>query len=179
MTSPTASAPVGEPAGETFDTFTAVFTEIDAAKAANVKRPEFGTLVDKLSDAITKAKETAKTPAGSETLDGYAQVLQIYKDSIALWDIKLRLPEMAEVAEKAIKQKTAAGAPDTDPEIMKGYDFNIATLSGIPLQQYPSGDTGVEAFATKYALPITDRNGWRIVPSDSVSLVWKKASDKL
>jgi hypothetical protein len=38
--------------------------------------------------------------------------------------------------------------------------------------------TGIDALVERYQIPITDSEGWKIIPNDSVERVWSRARAK-
>ncbi|WP_143206621.1 hypothetical protein [Singulisphaera sp. GP187] len=140
-----------------------------------MNRQRFGELLGKFATEVSLAKDKVDSDREQRVIQGYSEALQIYKDAAAIWDVKLQIPAMVDLAQEQSKMKVAAGSVGS---IGQFTDFKIATIHGILLNLYPEGSTGIDDYATHYQLPVTESDGWKTIPNDSVELIWSKARTK-
>ena len=164
-----------DPRPEVFEPVYRVATELRSAQEVGMNRRRFGELLEKLATELSLARDKAETPKEERVIGGYAEVLQIYKDAAAIWDVKISIPELKDLAEERVKIEVSGGSADS---INQNYNFQLALIEGIPLNFYPKGSTGIDALVTRYQLPVKDSEGWKTIPNDSVERVWSRARAK-
>ena len=172
-TAPEASKP--DPRPEVFEPVYRVATELRSAQEVGMNRQRFGELLEKLATEVSLARDKAESPKEQRVIQGYAEVLQIYKDAATIWDVKLSIPELEDLSEQRSKNMVAAGSIDG---IQQNYHFGTAVSEGIPLNFPGEGNTGIDALVTQYQLPIKDSEGWKTIPTNSVEQVWSRAREK-
>jgi hypothetical protein len=172
-TAPKPSKP--DPRQEVFEPVYRVATELRSAQEVGMNRRRFGELLEKLATELSLARDKAESSKEQRVIQGYAEVLQIYKDAAAVWDVKISVPELKDIAEQHSKNLVAAGSIDG---IQQNYNFGTAVSDGIPLNFPGGGNTGLDGLVTRYQLPITDTKGWKTIPNDSVERVWSRARTK-
>ena len=170
---PVASKP--DPRPEVFEPVYRVATELRSAQEVGMNRRRFGELLEKLATELSLARDKAESPKEQRVIQGYAEVLQIYKDAAAIWDVKISIPELKDLAEERVKIEISGGSADS---INQNYHFQLALIEGIPLNFYPKGSTGIEGLVTRYQLPVKDSEGWKTIPNDSVERVWSQVKQK-
>ena len=163
------------PRPETFEPVYRVATELRSAQEIGMNRRRFGELLEKLATELSLARDKAETPKEQRVLQGYAEVLQIYKDAAAIWDVKISVPEIKDIAEQQAKDEAAAGSTN---RLIQNMEFQNAVSEGIPLNLFRPGSTGIDGLVIKYQLPITETKGWKTIPNDSVERVWSRARAK-
>jgi len=164
-----------DPRPEVYEPVYRVATELRSAQEVGVNRPRFGELLEKLATELSLARDKAESPKEQRVIQGYAEVLQIYKDAAAIWDVKLSIPELKNLSEQHSKYLTTAGSLDG---IEQNYNFSIAVSEGIPLNFPGRGTTEIDGLVTQYQLPVKDSEGWKTIPNDSVERVWSRARTK-
>jgi hypothetical protein len=173
---PTAQeAPKPDPRPEVFEPVYRVATELRSAQEVGMNRQRFGELLQKLGTELTLARDKSQSAKEHRLIQGYDEVLQIYKDAALIWDLKIKIPELKDLANERVKIEASTGS--TDP-ILRNYQFQLALIKGIPLNFYPEGTTGIDGLVTRYGLPIKDLDGWNTIPNDSVERVWSRARTK-
>ncbi len=140
-----------------------------------MNRRQFGELLERLATELSLARDKAESPKERQVIEGYAEVLQIYKDAASIWDVKISVPELKMIADERVKIEVSAGSTDS---IMQNFHFQTALIEGIPLNFYPKGSTGIDGLVTRYQLPIKDSEGWKTIPNDSIEQVWSRARAK-
>ncbi len=140
-----------------------------------MNRRRFGELLEKLATELSLAKDKAESLKEQRVLQGYAEVLQIYKDAAAVWDVKISIPEIKDIADQQAKTAVEGGSSDL---ILPNMEFQNAVSEGIPLNLFRPGSTGIDAIVTRYQLPVTDTKGWKTIPNDSIERVWSRARAK-
>jgi hypothetical protein len=164
-----------DPRPEVFEPVYRVATELRSAQEVGMDRRRFGELLEKLTTELSLARDKAESPKEQRVIQGYAEVLQIYKDSAAIWDVKISVPEIKDIADQQAKNGVEAGSTDI---ITQNMEFQNAVSEGIPLNLFRPGSTGIDDLVTRYQLPITDTKGWKTIPNDSVERVWSRARAK-
>lgn len=101
-----------DPRPEVFEPVYRVATELRSAQEVGMNRQRFGELLEKLTTEISLARDKAEFPKEQRVIQGYAEVLQIYKDAATIWDVKLSIPELEELSEQRSKSMVAAGSID-------------------------------------------------------------------
>jgi hypothetical protein len=173
---PTASKPSKlDPRPEVFEPVYRVATELRSAQEVGMNRRRFGELLEKLATELSLAKDKAESLKEQRVLQGYAEVLQIYKDAAAVWDVKISIPEIKDIADQQAKTAVEGGSSDL---ILPNMEFQNAVSEGIPLNLFRPGSTGIDAIVTRYQLPVTDTKGWKTIPNDSIERVWSRARAK-
>ena len=170
---PVASKP--DPRPEVFEPVYRVATELRSAQEVGMNRRRFGELLEKLATELSLARDKAESPKEQRVIQGYAEVLQTYKDAAAIWDVKISIPELKDLAEERVKIEISGGSAGS---IHQNQTFQLALIEGIPLNFYPKGNTGIEGLVTRYQLPVKDSEGWKTIPNDSVERVWSQARQK-
>ncbi len=169
--SPAPKASKPDPRPEVFEPVYRVATELRSAQEVGMNRRRFGDLLEKLATEISLARDKAESPKEQRVIQGYAEVLQIYKDAAAIWDVKISVPELKDLAD----QQPTNGVVEA---IVQRGNFQMALIDGIPLNFYPKGSTGIDGLVTRYQLPVKDSEGWKTIPNDSVERVWSRARAK-
>jgi hypothetical protein len=164
-----------DPRPEVFEPVYRVATELRSAQEVGMNRRRFGELLEKLATELSLARDKAESPTEQRVIQGYAEVLQIYKDAASIWDAKISVPELKQIADERVKIEVSAGLTDS---INQNYNFQLALIEGIPLNFYPKGSTGIDGLVTRYQLPVKDSEGWKTIPNDSVERVWSRARAK-
>jgi hypothetical protein len=164
-----------DPRPEVYEPVYRVATELRSAQEVGMNRRRFGELLEKLATELSLARDKAETPKEQRVLQGYAEVLQIYKDAAAVWDVKISVPEIKNLADEAQKMEVSGGSSNS---IMKNFKFQMALSEGIPLNFYPKGSSGIDDLVTRYQLPVKESEGWKTIPNDSVERVWSRARAK-
>ena len=163
-----------DPRPEVFEPVYRVATELRSAQEVGMNRRRFGELLEKLSTELSLARDRAETPREQRLIQGYAEVLQIYKDAAAIWDVKVSIPELSNLADKTA-QARMIGSPEP---LMENFAFQTAMTEGIPLNFYPEGSTGIDDLVARYQFPVKDSKGWKTIPNDSVERIWSRARAK-
>ena len=164
-----------DPRPEVFEPVYRVATELRSAQEVGMNRRQFGELLERLATELSLARDKAESPKERQVIEGYAEVLQIYKDAASIWDVKISVPELKMIADERVKIEVSAGSTDS---IMQNFHFQTALIEGIPLNFYPKGSTGIDGLVTRYQLPIKDSEGWKTIPNDSIEQVWSRARAK-
>jgi hypothetical protein len=99
----------------------------------------------------------------------------VYKDAATIWDVKISIPELKDLAEQHARADGAAGSIEG---IKRRYDFENAVDDGIPLNFLGGDSTGIDELVGRYQLPVSDSKGWKTIPNDSVERVWTRARAK-
>lgn len=149
-------------------------TELRAAQDIGMNRQRFGDLLQKFATEITVARDRAESPREQQVIQGYSDALQIYKDSASVWDVKFSIPELKNLADQTAKMR--ASVSDNNDAILRSGAFKLAVIEGIPLNFYPEGSTGIDAVVARYGLPVTDSEGWKTIPDNSVEVIWAEAN---
>jgi hypothetical protein len=173
--SPTPKPVKTDPRPEVYEPVYRVATELRSAQEVGMNRRRFGELLEKLATEISLAKDKAESAKEQRVIQGYAEVLQVYKDAAAIWDVKISVPELKDLSEQHSKNLVAAGSIDG---IQQNYKFATAVSEGIPLNFPGGGNTGIDSLVTQYQLPVKDSEGWKTIPNDSVERVWSRARAK-
>jgi hypothetical protein len=161
---------------EVFEPVYRVAAELRAAQEVGMNRGRFGELLEKLATEVSLTKDKAESDRERQVAQGYSDVLQIYKDAAAVWDVKIRIPELKQHAHEWYESH---GQVTGDvKEIARVGNFEVAVADQIPLNHYPEGSTGIDGVAARYHLPVTDSNGWKTIPGDSVERIWSQARTK-
>jgi hypothetical protein len=160
-----------DPRPEVFEPTYRVATELRSAQEVGMNRRRFGELLEKFATELSLARDKTESPKEQRVIQGYAEVLQIYKDAAAIWDVKISIPELNNLAD----QQPTNGVLEA---IAQRSHFQMAVIDGIPLNFYPKGSTGIDALVTRYQLPVTDTKGWKTIPNDSVERIWSRARAK-
>lgn len=160
---------------EVFEPVNRAATELQSAQDVGMNRQRFGELLGRFATEVSLVKSKADSEREQRVILGYSEALQIYKDAAAIWDVKLQIPALVDLAQEESKMQVAAGSVGS---IGQFTDFKIATIHGIPLNLYPEGSTGIDDYATHYQLPVTESDGWKTIPNDSVERIWSKARTK-
>ena len=164
-----------DPRPEVFEPVYRVATELRSAQEVGMNRRRFGELLEKLATELSLARDKAETPKEQRVIEGYAEVLQIYKDAASIWDVKISVPEIKDIAEQQAKDEAAAGSTN---RLIQNMEFQNAVSEGIPLNLFRPGSTGIDGLVIKHQLPITETKGWKTIPNDSVERVWSRARAK-
>ena len=164
-----------DPRPEVFEPVYRVATELRSAQEVGMNRRRFGELLEKLATELSLSRDKAESPKEQRVIRGYAEVLQIYKDAAAIWDVKISVPEIKDIADQQAKNGVAGGSTDL---IIQNMDFQNAVSEGIPLNLFRPGSTGIDGLVVRYQLPVTDTKGWKTIPNDSVERVWSRARTK-
>lgn len=160
-----------DPRPEVYEPVYRVATELRSAQEVGMNRRRFGELLEKLATEISLTKDKAESAKEQRVIQGYTEVLQVYKDAASIWDVKLQVPELIDLAD----QHPDVGNTDA---IIRKANFKMAVTDGIPLNFYPEGSTGIDGLVTQYQLPVKDSEGWKTIPNDSVERVWSRARAK-
>jgi hypothetical protein len=155
-----------DPRTEVIEPIYRVATELRSAQEIGMNRRRFGELLEKLATELSLARDKADSPKEQRMIQGYAEVLQIYKDAAAVWDVKISVPEIKDISEQQAKDAAAAGSTNM---LIQNMEFQFAVSEGIPLNLFRPGSTGIDGLVTCYQLPVTDTKGWKTIPNDSVS----------
>jgi hypothetical protein len=161
---------------ELFEPVYRVATELRAAQEVGMNRPRFGELLEKFATELTLARDKAEFPKEQRVIQGYAEVLQIYKDAASIWDVKISVPELKEHAKRWFA--TIGKMTGSNELIIQKSHFETAVIDGIPLNFYPEGSTGIDGIVARYQLPVKDSKGWKTIPQDSVERIMSKAREK-
>lgn len=164
-----------DPRPEVFEPVYRVATELRSAQEVGMNRRRFGELLEKLATELSLARDKAESPKEQRVIQGYAEVLQIYKDAAAIWDVKISIPELIDLADQEAKMHRAAGSIEATSQALV---FSRAASAGIPLSLFPKGSTGIDDLVSRYQIPISESEGWKIIPLDSVERVWSRARAK-
>jgi len=159
-----------------FDPVRRAVTELRAAQDVGMNRGKFQTLLQQFSTELIVASEKARSPAEKRIADAYRQVLQVYKDSGKIWDVKISIPDLKYNADKYFD--FIAGVADTD-ELDRYGDFSQAVIRGIPLDVYPEGTTGLDEIVARYSIPVQKEKGFRIIAESSIQLLWQRAAEEM
>ncbi len=106
---------------------------IDAAVVVSVTLPRFRELVQAFATEVSIAKDKSTAPAERNLMELYADVLDVYRDSLALWD--------AQIAQKS---------ESIDPGVAQlcyGDVGNIAAKYLLPCVEY--GPSGMKVLPSK------------------------------
>lgn len=160
---------------EIFEPVYRVAMELKSGQELGMNRAKFGELIQRLSTEVAIAKDKAESAEEQKIADGYSQVLDIYKDAAALWDVELRIPDYKEIADESLKGQEIEGSAK---RILMAHHFELATIQGIPIDLYPDGSTGIEKIIEMYNLPVQDEEGFRYTPRESIQIIWSKAREK-
>lgn len=79
-TQATKSAPI-DPRPEVFEPVDRVATELRSAQEVGMNRRRFGELLEMLTTEIALAKDKAESAKEQRVIQGYAEVLQIYRST--------------------------------------------------------------------------------------------------
>lgn len=169
VTSPPADKPKFNKA--IFDPLYRVTTELRSAQDIGLARKEFSALLQQFSTEVAIATDKAQTEKEREVCLGYRDVLQIYKDSATIWDVKIAIPRLLEQASEEFRFQPK------DPDRYR--NFAGVGIGNIPVDLYPSGTTGLESIAKKYSIPVEDWKGYRVLPEESLQFVWRHATARL
>jgi hypothetical protein len=164
-----------DPGPEVFEPVYRVATELRSAQEVGMNRRRFGELLEKLATELSLARDKAEAPKEQRLIQGYAEVLHIYKDAAAIWDVKISVPEIKDIAEQQAKDEAAAGSTN---RLIQNMEYQNAVSEGIPLNLFRPGSTGIDGLVIKYQLPVTDTKGWKTIPNDSIERVWSRARAK-
>ena len=164
-----------DPRPEVFEPVYRVATELRSAQEVGMNRRRFGELLEKLATELSLARDKAESPKEQPVIQAYAEILQIYKDAAAIWDVKISVPEIRDLADQQAKNGLATGSTDL---LDQNMNFQNAVSEGIPLNLFRPGSTGIDALVVRYQLPVTDTKGWKTIPNDSVERVWSRARAK-
>lgn len=158
-----------------FDAVHRIVTELLAAQDVGMNREKFQVLLQQFSTEIALAAEKARSPAEKKIADAYRQVLDIYKDSAKIWDVKISVPSL----ELQAKEFAHIGVLKSDEDyIYKSRDFQKACIDGIPLNSV-SGSTGLDEIVARHAIPIKKMEWPQIISESSIQLLWEKAGEKI
>lgn len=158
-----------------FDPAHRAVTELRAAQEVGMKREKFQELLQQFSTEVIIATEKAQSPTEKKIADGYRQVLEIYKDSAKIWDVKVSIPSLERNADKWVDIAIVSG---TDC-LVKNLAFHNALADGIPLDTYPSGGTGLDDIVNRYSISVEKKGEYRIISESSIQLLWQKAGEKM
>ncbi len=170
---PVAAQP--DPRPEVYEPVYRVATELRSAQEVGTNRQRFGELLSKFATEVTMAKDRARSAKEQLVVGGYEEVLQTYKDAAKIWDVKISIPEIGQIADQQAKTSLVTGSNDG---ILRNFTFQTAISKGIPLNLFEPGSTGIDGLVTKYQLPVKDTEGWKTIPTDSVEQVWSRARAK-
>lgn len=159
-----------------FESVHRVVTELRAAQDIGMNRKQFRGLLQRFSTEVVMAKEKARLPAEKKIAESYWLVLEIYKDSDRIWGVKMNIPTYKELAEQHYDMDKLDPRADA---VDRYFGFLQAILSGIPLDLYPDGKSGLDPIVAQYSIPVTKERGYRIVSEDSIPLLWQKAEERL
>ncbi len=159
-----------------FDLVHRAVAELRAAQDVGMNRERFQGLLQQFSTEVIMATEKAQSPAEKTLAEGYRQVLEIYKDSAKIWDVKLSIPTLKHDADKYVELVSIA--PNSDA-ITENYNFQVALIDGIPLDVFPKGGTGLEVIVNRYSIPVVKKEGYRIIAESSIQLLWQKAGERM
>ena len=161
-----------DPRPEVIDPVHRVATELRSAQEVGMNRRRFGELLEKFATELALGREKAESPREKQVLDGYADVLGIYKDAARVWDVKIRVPEIKDLADQQAQAAVGGGSTSL---LIPNMQFQEAIAEAIPLTLFRPGSTGIDDLVARYQLPVTDTKGWKTVPNDSVERIWAKA----
>lgn len=164
-----------DPRPEVFEPAYRVAAELRSAQEVGMNRRRFGELLEKFATELTLARDKAQSAKEQQVIRGYDEVLGIYKDAAKIWDVKISVPEIKDVAEQQARDGAAAGSTGL---LIRNMKFQDIITEGIPLTLFREGSTGIDDLAGRYGLPVKDSEGWRTIPIDSVERVWARARAK-
>jgi hypothetical protein len=173
--SPAPEPAKADPRPEVYEPVYRVATELRSAQEVGMNRQRFGELLEKFTTELSLARDKAETHKEQQVIQGYAEVLQMYKDAAAIWDVKNSIPELIDLADQKAGIDRSAGSIDTTVQVPV---FSRALSAGIPMSLFTKESTGIDALVERYQIPITDSEGWKIIPNDSVERVWSRAREK-
>ena len=81
---PASKPTVADPRPEVIEPVYRAATELRATQDIGMNRQRFGDLLQKFATEITIARDRAESPREQQVIQGYSDVLQIYKDSAAV-----------------------------------------------------------------------------------------------
>jgi hypothetical protein len=177
---PTIADTPGSPQGSElnlaiFDPVHRLVAELRAGQDIGVNREKFQGLLQQFSTELILVAEKAESPAERRITEAYRQVLEIYKDSAAIWDVKISVPSVQDRARRYVDALVST----SNESRIRGWDFIDACFTGLPLDLFPKGSTGLDQIAARYSIPVTEEKGWRIIPNESIQDLWEKAAHKM
>ena len=158
---------------EIFDPVYRAAMELKSGQEVGMNRAKFGELLQKFSTEVSIANDKAESAAEQKIAEGYSQVLDIYKDAAALWDVEFKIPDYRKAADYEMENQKLAGKVPGEY-----FDFCVVAKVGIPINLYPDGSTGIEKLIERYNLPVEDNEGFKYTPTRSVAIIWSKATEK-
>lgn len=171
---PSSKPTAADPRPEVIEPVYRAATELRAAQDIGMNRQRFGDLLQKFATEITVARDKAESPREQQVIQIYSDVLRIYKDSAAVWDVKLSIPDLKNLADQTARMR--ASVSDSNDAILQSSAFKMAVIEGIPLNTYPEGSTGIDDVVGRYELPVTNSEGWKTIPDNSLQAIWAEAS---
>ncbi len=154
-----------------FDPVKRAVAEVRDVTDAAGDRVDFEARVGSFSGELDIAAKKAKTPAEKDILDGYRRVLECYQASGKIWEVKISIPNLRHNADER------AGAYAIKPEPYLG--FLEALVHGIPLDLWPIGNTGLNDIVDRYAIPVKQIRGYRVISESSIQTLWRTAEERL
>ena len=176
-----ATAVAGCSAGGKFGALNHTATELEASDA-DTDRDDFAKLVDQFAEEVAAAKTSATSPADQAIVAKYGEALDIWKDSSALWDAKVGIPNLLEDAGQHADDPIKGGdAASVAAEYQRRAGFmKIVATGGVPLGSFSNpSDTRLADVAKRYNIPIRFQNGWSYISADSYRTLWPKAAAKV
>ena len=140
-----------------FDPVHRAVIELRAAQDVGMNREKFQGLLQQFSTEVIMATEKVQSPSEKKIADGYQRVLEIYKDSGKIWDVKVSIPSLKYNADKYADM---IGGISMDA-INNHFDFLQALTDGIPLDLYPKGNSGLDEIVTRYSIPVKKEEEYR------------------
>jgi hypothetical protein len=172
-------SPETEINADTFKPLYRVAKGIEAGQETGLNRDDFGKLLQQYATELGIAKDSLRTSGEKEVFDPYSKALDIWKDSAALWDAKISMPQLRRSAEQYYESvDKASGSIEPITKLFNYKDLIIHDK--LPVLDYSSRhDTGVRSLATQYNVPIKSKDGWEYIEADSFKLLWRQAAKKV
>jgi hypothetical protein len=161
---------------ELFAPLVRVLAELQAGQETGMNRATFGDATRRFATELILVTDAATNPKDKDLCDRYGEVLSIYNDASKIWDVKISVPILVGDADRYMNSVLLG---DNLPLLSKLTTFKGAVADAIPLNTFPKGaSTGVDEIVARHQIPISESDGWKTIPSNSVSLLWAKASAK-
>lgn len=156
-----------------------VAKEIAAAVETGINRADYQSLLRKFATELSLAKDAATTESQKNALTHYSSALDIWKDSGTLWDANIEIPTLAAKAD--YWYETIGKASGTIEAIDKTLNYKLLVIDGnLPIESFPGKiESPAAVLATRYQIPIAEKDGWRYIPGDSFKLLWPLAIAKV
>ena len=159
-----------------FESAHRVATQLKVGQEVGMNREKLAILLQELATEVALLKEKVESPREQAIAQKYSELLSIYKDSARMWDVRISVPGLKRFAQQWYDLNGAAES--STAKLLELQKFEIASIHGIPLNLYPEGSTGIDYLVDRYRIPVTEEDGWRTVPIDSVQMIWAKAAEK-